>query len=365
MSDTLVPGQTIGILGGGQLGRMLAMAAARLGFHVHIYEPGANPPAGEVAQTTTTASYEDVEALRAFAQSVDVVTYEFENVPAAALDLIEAEVPIRPNRQALAVSQDRLTEKTFLNEIGLGTAPFAPVSPGGSASAELSQGMARVGTPCILKTRRLGYDGKGQARIDGPHDATAALAAMKGADAILEGFVDFDREISVIAARGLDGTIACFEPGENVHKDGILHTTRVPAEIDEDTRESAFGVAGTILAALDYVGVLGVELFHTPDGLLVNEIAPRVHNSGHWTEAGAVISQFEQHIRAVAGWPLVDPVRHSDVEMTNLIGDDLDEVPAIAAETGALLHLYGKAEARPGRKMGHVTRVLAPATDRG
>ena len=201
MSDTLVPGQTIGILGGGQLGRMLAMAAARLGFHVHIYEPGANPPAGEVAQTTTTASYEDVEALRAFAQSVDVVTYEFENVPAAALDLIEAEVPIRPNRQALAVSQDRLTEKTFLNEIGLGTAPFAPVSPGGSASAELSQGMARVGTPCILKTRRLGYDGKGQARIDGPHDATAALAAMKGADAILEGFVAFERAAMTLISR--------------------------------------------------------------------------------------------------------------------------------------------------------------------
>ncbi len=364
MSDALTPGQTIGILGGGQLGRMLAMAAARLGFRVHVYEPAANPPAGEVAARTTTASYDDAEALRAFAASVDVVTYEFENVPAAALDLIEAHVPIRPNRQALAVSQDRLTEKRFLNDLGLGTAPFAPVTPGPSAAAELSQGMAQVGLPCILKTRRLGYDGKGQARIDGPHDATAALDAMKGADAILEGFVAFDREISVIAARALDGTIACFEPGENVHRNGILHTTRVPAEIDEDTRESAFGFAGTILTALDYVGVLGVEMFHASGGLLVNEIAPRVHNSGHWTEAGALISQFEQHIRAVAGWPLVDPVRHSDVEMTNLIGDDLAQVPAIAAETGALLHLYGKAEARPGRKMGHVTRILAPATER-
>jgi 5-(carboxyamino)imidazole ribonucleotide synthase len=365
MSEPLVPGQTIGILGGGQLGRMLAMAAARLGFHVHIYEPGANPPAGEVARATTTAPYDDATALTAFARSVDVVTYEFENVPAAALDLIEARVPIRPNRQALAVSQDRMAEKTFLNEIGLATAPFAAVSPGQSAAAELSQGMAKVGLPAILKTRRLGYDGKGQARIDGPHDATAALAAMKGADAILEGFVTFEREISVIAARGMDGTIACFEPGENVHRGGILHSTRVPAEIDEDTRESAFGIAGTILTALDYVGVLGVELFHTSEGLVVNEIAPRVHNSGHWTEAGAVISQFEQHIRAVAGWPLVDPVRHSDVKMINLIGDDLDDVPAIAAEAGALLHLYGKAEARPGRKMGHVTRILAPATDRG
>lgn len=364
MSDHLSPGQTIGILGGGQLGRMLAMAAARLGFRVHIYEPAANPPAGEVAARTTTASYDDAEAMQAFAEAVDVVTYEFENVPAAALDLIEARVPIRPNRKALAVSQDRLTEKRFLNDLGLATAPFAPVSHGASAAAELAQAMAKVGLPCILKTRRLGYDGKGQARIDGPHDATVALDAMKGAEAILEGFVAFDREISVIAARGQDGTIACFEPGQNVHKDGILHTTRVPAQIDEDTRESAFGIAGTILTALDYVGVLGVELFHTGDGLLVNEIAPRVHNSGHWTEAGAVISQFEQHIRAIAGWPLVDPVRHSDVEMTNLIGDDLAGVPAIAAETGAHLHLYGKAEARAGRKMGHVTRILAPAMDR-
>jgi len=220
--------------------------------------------------------------------------------------------------------------------------------------------MARVGTPCILKTRRLGYDGKGQARIDGPHDASAALAAMKGADAILEGFVDFDREISVIAARGLDGTIACFEPGENVHKDGILHTTRVPAEIDEDTRESAFGVAGTILAALDYVGVLGVDLFHTPDGLLVNEIAPRVHNSGHWTEAACAVSQFEQHIRAIAGWPLADGARHSDCVMKNLIGSDIDHMRALAAEPGVLVHDYGKAESRPGRKMGHFTRIIGP-----
>lgn len=364
MTDPLLPGQTIGILGGGQLGRMLAMAAARLGFHVHIFEPGRTPPAGEVARMTTTAAYDDADALRAFAQSVDVVTYEFENVPAEALDLIEAEVSIRPNRTALAVSQDRLTEKTFLNEIGLSTAPFAAVGTGTSAPAELAQAMANVGTPAILKTRRLGYDGKGQARIEGPHDATAALDAMQGAEAILEGFVDFRREISVIAARGQDGMIACFEPGENVHRDGILHTTRVPAAIDEATRESAFGIAGTILAALDYVGVLGVELFDTADGLLVNEIAPRVHNSGHWTEAGALISQFEQHIRAIAGWPLVDPVRHSDVEMTNLIGNEVDRAVAFASETGALLHLYGKAEAREGRKMGHVTRILAPAADR-
>ncbi|MEM7751855.1 MAG: 5-(carboxyamino)imidazole ribonucleotide synthase [Pseudomonadota bacterium] len=364
MSERLQPGQTIGILGGGQLGRMLAMAAARLGFHTHIYEPGA-APAGEVAGTLTTAAYDDTQALEAFARSVDVVTFEFENVPADALDRIEALVPFRPNRRALAVSQDRLTEKQFLQDIDLQVAPFAPVDASApDAAARLAQGLAEVGMPAILKTRRLGYDGKGQARIMDTHDATAALEAISGAEAILEGFVVFEREISVIAARGMDDRIACFEPGENVHKDGILHTTTVPATIDSDTRERAFGIAGTILAALDYVGVLGVELFQTPDGLIVNEIAPRVHNSGHWTEAGAVIDQFEQHIRAVAGWPLVDPVRHSDVVMTNLIGDDVAQVPEIAGETGTRLHLYGKAETRAGRKMGHVTRVTGPATDR-
>lgn len=365
MSEPLEPGRTIGILGGGQLGRMLAMAAARLGFHVHIYEPGANPPAGEVAAKTYTAPYDDHETLAEFAAGVDVVTYEFENVPAEALDLIEAQVPIRPNRRALAVSQDRIDEKDFLNEIGLATAPYAPVDPAApDAGAMLAQAMALTGVPAILKTRRLGYDGKGQARIMDIHGGQAALEAIGSAPAVLEGFVEFTREISVIAARGMDDRIACFEPGENVHRDGILHSTRVPAAIGRETRERAFGIAGTILAALDYVGVLGVELFDTPVGLIVNEIAPRVHNSGHWTEAGAVIDQFEQHIRAVAGWPLVDPFRHSDVEMVNLVGDDLDEVPAIRQEAGALLHLYGKAEARPGRKMGHVTRVLGPAADR-
>lgn len=360
MTDPLRPGQTIGILGGGQLGRMLAMAAARLGLRVHIYEPAGDPPAAQTANVVTTAPYDDGDALRRFAASVDVVTYEFENVPAEALDLIEAEVEIRPNRQALAVSQDRLTEKTYLKDIGLQTAPFAPFED----DATLARGLAVTGLPAIAKTRRLGYDGKGQARIRDTHDTAAALASMAGAEAIVEGMVPFDREISVIGARGANGQIACFEPGENVHKDGILHTTTVPAAIDEDTRARAFGVAGTILTALDYVGVMGIELFVTGKDIVVNEIAPRVHNSGHWTEAGAVIDQFEQHIRAVAGWPLVDPVRHSDVVMTNLIGDDVDTVPAIATETGARLHLYGKAEARPGRKMGHVTRVIRPAADR-
>ncbi len=364
MSDPFRPGDTIGILGGGQLGRMLAMAAARLGFHTHVFEPGV-APAGELAGATTRAGYDDADALEAFARSVDVVTYEFENVPAEALDRIEALVSFRPNRKALAVSQDRLAEKTFLQDIGLRVAPFAPVDAGATdAAARLAQALAEVGTPAILKTRRLGYDGKGQARIMDAHDAQAALDTIDGADAILEGFVDFEREISVIAARGMDDRIACFEPGENVHRNGILHTTTVPSLIDRETRERAFGIAGTILAALDYVGVLGVELFVTKDQLIVNEIAPRVHNSGHWTEAGAVIDQFEQHIRGIAGWPLVDPVRHSDVVMTNLIGDDVDRIGAISTETGARIHLYGKAEARPGRKMGHVTRVTGPASDR-
>jgi 5-(carboxyamino)imidazole ribonucleotide synthase len=340
---------------------MLSMAASRLGFRVHIYEPSSNPPAAETAGALTTASYENAEALDAFARSVDVVTYEFENVPASALDQIEALVAIRPDRRALAVSQDRFEEKKFLREIGLTTAPFATVS---TDAAVLAQAIANVGLPAILKTRRLGYDGKGQALIRDNHAAAAALEAMSGADAILEGFVDFDREISVIAARGIDDRIACFEPGENVHKDGILRTTHVPATISTEVRDRALGIAGTILTALDYVGVLGVELFEKDGDLIVNEIAPRVHNSGHWTEAGALIDQFEQHIRAVAGWPLVDPVRHSDVVMTNLIGHDVDAVHDIAAEMGARLHLYGKDETRDGRKMGHVTRILGPATDR-
>lgn len=362
-TDVLAPGQTIGILGGGQLGRMLAMSAARLGLHTHVFEPGAMPPAGEVAGMTTTAGYCDREALAAFASGVDVVTYEFENVPAEALDLIEARVPIRPNRRALAVSQDRLREKRFLNGIGLATAPFHPVdSASPNAAGMLKRAMEAVGLPAILKTRRLGYDGKGQVRIEDTSCSADSLASMEGAEAILEGFVAFAREISVIAARGADGRIACFEPGENVHKDGILRTTRVPARIDRGTRESAFEIAAAILNALDYCGVIGVELFDTADGLVVNEFAPRVHNSGHWTEAGAVIDQFEQHVRAVAGWPLANPIRHSDVEMTNLIGQDLADVPAIAREDGVRLHLYGKTVTRPGRKMGHVTRALGPAT---
>ncbi len=354
MNDPLPSGAVIGILGGGQLGRMLSVAASRLGFRTHVYEPAANPPAAHVADRLTTAGYDDAEALRAFAASVDVITYEFENIPTAALDILEAARPIRPNRRALAVSQDRVSEKTFLNDLGLATAPWAEVN----SAADLDAAIARIGTPAILKTTRLGYDGKGQARLRAPEDAADALAAMNGAPAVLEGFISFSHEVSVIAARGLDGSVACFDPGENVHRDGILHTTTIPARLTLAQRTDAVLLAARILNALDYVGVMGVELFVTDQGLLVNEIAPRVHNTGHWTQNGCAIDQFEQHIRAVAGWPLGDGSRHADVVMENLIGDDVLRVPAIAREKNAALHMYGKAEARPGRKMGHVNRIV-------
>ena len=354
MTSPLPQGSVIGILGGGQLGRMLSVAASRLGFRCHIFEPGAEPPAGHVAWKLTSAPYEDEAALRAFAAAVDVITYEFENIPTAALDLLETLRPIRPGRRALATSQDRILEKQFLNGIGLATAPWAEVTD----LATLEAAIARIGTPSILKTTRLGYDGKGQARLRAPGDAPEALAAMGGATAVLEGFVNFSAEVSVIAARGLDGSVACFDPGENVHRDGILHTTTVPAKIPAGLRSDAVLIAARILNALDYVGVLGVELFVTPEGLLVNEIAPRVHNSGQWTQAGCTVDQFEQHIRAVAGWPLGDGARYADVQMLNLIGADVEMVPDYAARPRTQIHLYGKAEAKPGRKMGHINTVL-------
>ncbi|MCE6960115.1 5-(carboxyamino)imidazole ribonucleotide synthase [Cereibacter sphaeroides] len=356
MTDRLDPGASIGILGGGQLGRMLAVAASRLGFRTHIFEPGAHPPAGDVAHRVTTAPYSDEAALRAFAASVDVITYEFENIPTAALDLLEAERPIRPNRRALAISQDRLDEKGFLTSLGLAVAPYRAVT----TLEDLETALHGIGTPAILKTTRLGYDGKGQARIMEPDDAAEAFAAMEGQAAVVEGFVRFSHEVSVIAARALDGSVSVYEPGENVHLSGILHTTTVPARLTPAQRTDAVLLAGRILNALDYVGVMGVELFVTPEQLLVNEIAPRVHNSGHWTQNGCAVDQFEQHIRAVAGWPLGDGSRFADVEMENLIGHDIARVPALALEKHTSIHLYGKAEARPGRKMGHVNRVLRP-----
>ncbi len=353
MTNPLPLGATIGILGGGQLGRMLSVAASRLGFKTHIFEPGANPPAGHVADQVTTAPYDDDTALTDFAGAVDVITYEFENIPTSALDTLERLRPIHPNRRALATSQDRLTEKEFLQSLGLNTAPFATVD----TLDDLTTALETTGTPAILKTRRFGYDGKGQARIMTTGDAAKAHADMAGAPSLLEGFVDFSHEVSVIAARNQQGDIACYDPGQNVHVDGILRTTTVPATLTTAQTTDAVLLAARILNELDYVGVMGVELFVTPQGLIVNEFAPRVHNSGHWTQNGCAIDQFEQHIRAVAGWPLGDGKRHSDVTMENLIGDDMDTVPTLAAEPNTALHLYGKAETKPGRKMGHVNRI--------
>ncbi|MGB0505221.1 MAG: 5-(carboxyamino)imidazole ribonucleotide synthase [Pikeienuella sp.] len=355
MTKVLGPGSTVGILGGGQLGRMLAIAAAQLGLKAHIYAPEDNPPAGEVAGAVTQGAYDDATRLAEFAAQVDVVTYEFENVPAETVDILEPLVAVRPGRMALSVAQDRIVEKTFLNGIGVATAPFAAIND----ADDMSAAMASIGSPAILKTCRLGYDGKGQARVMEPADADSALADMAGAPAIFEGFVPFVREISVIAARGVDGTVSAYDPGQNEHEGGILRRTTVPAPLDRETLDQAMAIATKIVDALDYVGVIGVELFETADGFLVNEIAPRVHNTGHWTIEACATDQFQQHIRAVCGWGLGSPLRHSAAVMTNLIGDDFDDWAALSAEPGAALHLYGKGEARPGRKMGHVT-VVSP-----
>ena len=350
----LEQGATIGILGGGQLGRMLSVAASRLGFKTHIFEPGANPPAAHVADRVTTANYDDAEALNAFAQSVDVITYEFENIPTSALDILENIRPIHPNREALRVSQDRITEKDFLANLGLTPSPYAAVD----TLADLEHAVTEIGLPAILKTRRFGYDGKGQARINSAADLGQAIADMAGQPAVLEGFVNFTHEVSVIGARSENGDVSCFDPGENIHRGGILHTTTVPARLSKAQRMDAVLMAGRILNALDYVGVMGLELFVTPKGLIVNEIAPRVHNSGHWTQNGCAVDQFEQHIRAVAGWPLSDGSRHSDVVMENLIGADMDRVPDLAKDPTVSLHLYGKAEVKAGRKMGHFNKII-------
>lgn len=353
MSEPLPTGSVIGILGGGQLGRMLSVAASRLGLRTHIFEPGSNPPAGQVADRVTTASYDDVSALQSFAASVDVITYEFENVPAAVFDAIGTNTPVRPDMRALETAQNRITEKRFMEQIGLRVAPFAEVL----SEADLSAALEEVGVPAILKTQQFGYDGKGQIRI-GDGDAPSGIwPQMKDAPCVLEGFVEFEREVSVIGARGIDGQVACFDPGENVHRGGILHTTTVPAHLSASQRTDAVLLTGQILNALDYVGVVGVELFVTKQGLIVNEIAPRVHNSGHWTQNGCAIDQFEQHIRAIAGWPLGDGSRLQDVEMENLIGEDMTRVAQLATDPNVSLHLYGKADVKPGRKMGHLNRV--------
>jgi 5-(carboxyamino)imidazole ribonucleotide synthase len=351
----LEPQATIGILGGGQLGRMLALAAARLGLKCHVLAPSPDSPAFDVVHRVTCADYSDTEALDRFAADVDVVTYEFENVPAETATFLAARVPVLPDPKILATTQDRLTEKTFVSGLGIGTAAFAAVGQ----PAELVAALAHIGRPAVLKTRRYGYDGKGQATIRNGTDPEAAWREVGGQPCILEAYVPFEREVSVVAARGMDGNVECFDVTENEHRDHILKVSRVPAVLSEAPAQEARRIAEAIAQKFGYVGVLAVELFVLRGGeLLVNEIAPRVHNSGHWTLDGASVSQFEQHIRAVAGWPLGKPVRHGRVEMINLIGDEVADYRRWLSVPGACVHLYGKAAVRPGRKMGHVTRVF-------
>jgi 5-(carboxyamino)imidazole ribonucleotide synthase len=353
----LKPGDTIGILGGGQLGRMLAMAAARLGLRCQVFSPDPESPAFDVVLNATCAEYADVEALELFANDVDVITYEFENVPSAAAMILAARRPLLPNRKILETTQDRLAEKDFVKRLGIGTADYADVS----SAASLRAAISRIGLPAVIKTRRFGYDGKGQALIREGDNTDRIWADLGTKSAILEAFVPFEREISVIAARSASGEVECFDVTENEHRDHILKISRAPAAIPDALAEQARDVAAKIANALDYVGVLAVEMFVLVDDtgprILVNEIAPRVHNSGHWTLDGASISQFEQHIRAIAGWPLGKPVRHGPVTMTNLIGDEVLEYEQWLTVPGATVHLYGKGLPRPGRKMGHVTLV--------
>jgi len=354
----LKPGDTIGILGGGQLGRMLALAAARLGLRCQIFSPDPESPAFDVVLNATCAEYADVEALEVFANDVDVITYEFENVPASAALVLSARRPVLPDRKILETTQDRLAEKDFITRLGIGTAGYADVS----TVSDLREAAMRIGLPAVIKTRRFGYDGKGQAIIRQGDDLGRAWAELGTKSAILEAFIPFEREISVIAARSSDGNVECFDVTENEHRDHILKISRAPAAIPDLLAEEARAIAGKIATALDYVGVLAVEMFVLANGgtgpkVLVNEIAPRVHNSGHWTLDGASVSQFEQHIRAIAGWPLGKPVRHGPVTMTNLIGDEVNDYEQWLTVPGATVHLYGKGAARPGRKMGHVTHV--------
>ncbi|WP_191251193.1 5-(carboxyamino)imidazole ribonucleotide synthase [Kordiimonas sediminis] len=350
------PGGTIGILGGGQLGRMIAMAAARLGYKSHIYCPDRRSPAFQTAHQFTIAEYEDEESLEVFAKSVDVVTYEFENVPAQTADIVARHTLLRPGANALKVAQDRLVEKDFLNDSGVKTAPYAAFT----TREELDVAIKTIGRPCVAKTRRFGYDGKGQMMIKARADIDNVLEVTAGAPAILEGFIKFDREISVIVARSESGDVAAFPVGENVHTDHILDTTKIPATLKPAIEAKAKVMATRIANALEYIGILTVEMFvvDATNEVIVNEIAPRVHNSGHWTIEGAVTSQFEQHVRAICGLPLGSPVAKGRVEMKNLLGEDILEYEKYLLDETAHFHHYGKLEPRKGRKMGHVTWVF-------
>jgi 5-(carboxyamino)imidazole ribonucleotide synthase len=356
----LAPGSTIGIVGGGQLGRMMAMAAARLGFDVAVLAREADSPAGRVAAREIVGGYGDLDALRTLADACDVITFEFENVPGAAIAALEAEgVAVSPPGRALTISQDRVTEKTFLNDHGLPTVAFVPID----SAADLPHALQTLGAPALLKTRREGYDGKGQAWITNAVDEDSAFVGIGGQPAILEGRAAFVRELSIIAARERGGAVAAYPLAENRHEHGVLRRSVAPAVVSGAIRAEAERIAFTLMAALDYVGVIGVELFELADGtLLVNEFAPRVHNTGHWTADGCEVDQFEQHIRAVAGWPLGPTFPLARVEMTNLLGQEAHDWAALAADPSARLWLYGKRDtgapsSGPGRKMGHVNRL--------
>lgn len=350
----LPPGSMIGILGGGQLGRMTALAAGQLGYRCHVYDPDPGGPAAQVATQQTNSAYTDTVALNAFAATVNGVTFEFENVPVESAQHLARLVPVRPSAISLEVAQDRIIEKAFLNENGVTTAPYAVVE----TIEELQSALAQIGQPAVLKTARLGYDGKGQVIIGPENDPAEAFASLGAVRGVLEGWIDFDMEISVVVARGIDGNMAAFDPSENRHENHILKTSRVPARIPEELAAKAQDLAERIAVALDLVGLLAVEFFVTRDGqLLANEIAPRPHNSGHWTMDACATSQFEQFVRAVCGLPLGSTARHSDVIMTNLLGDEVNAWPDLLAEVNTHLHLYGKHEARPGRKMGHINRL--------
>lgn len=356
MSFPLPPNSVIGLVGGGQLGRMSALAAARLGYRCHILtrEPGS--PATQVAAASTISDYNDPVSLRTFAEEVDVISFEFENVSAEGLDLLASIKPVRPSPAVLRISQDRALEKEFLNASGVPTTAWAPVS----SLAELEDAVDRIGLPAILKTTRYGYDGKGQVRLTDRAGLPRAFAELSPKPLILEGFVDFAMEISVILARGTDGAMATFDTVENRHRDHILDLTFAPARVSTDVASRAQDLARRIAVALDLVGLLAVEMFVDARGtVVVNEIAPRPHNSGHWSIDACPASQFEMHIRAIAGLPLPAATRHADAVMRNLVGpEDLALWQTILATPSLIPHLYGKREARPRRKMGHVTRLF-------
>ncbi len=351
--NSLSPNATIGIVGGGQLGRMLALAASELGLKSHIYCPEADCPAAQVSHAFTTAAYDDETALTAFAAAVDVVTYEFENIPVTTVEHIAASKHVFPSAKALKIAQDRLEEKSFMRAQGLGVADFFDVTD----LASLEAALAQCGGAGILKPRRFGYDGKGQWRLNGDSNLAAVLAELDGQAAILEALVPFDREVSILVARGQDGATVCYDVIENIHRNHILYSSTLPAQLSAALQDTAKNMAGKLAAALDYVGVLAIECFVVGDALLINEIAPRVHNSGHLTQDACHVGQFEQHMRAVAAWPLGDATAHSDAVMTNLLGDEIEQWRDLAAQEATYLHFYGKAYARPGRKMGHMTRL--------